>query len=180
MKFLFFLSPAGGATVATLSATQDSSQLKELQATICSLQEEAKNQKITHEELMASLEEAGHLRMTLEREKEEAKAENTELLQNLSRLQSSVSELQTRVQEQEGKAMFKAQQDSEIQSLRKTLTGNCDVLYLICLGFMFCYSQYIIMIRQQVIHFSFFKFLSQSDIEYIYIHLNQFISLRTD
>uniref|UniRef100_W5LPA0 Thyroid hormone receptor interactor 11 n=1 Tax=Astyanax mexicanus TaxID=7994 RepID=W5LPA0_ASTMX len=112
-----------GATVSMPAAPQDSSKLEELQATIHSLQEEARHQKIKHDELMASLEEAERLRAALEQEKEEAKAENAELLQNYSRLQSSVSELQTRVQEQEGKAMFKAQQDSEIQALKKALAA---------------------------------------------------------
>uniref|UniRef100_A0AAR2KGS8 GRIP domain-containing protein n=1 Tax=Pygocentrus nattereri TaxID=42514 RepID=A0AAR2KGS8_PYGNA len=104
----------------------DSSRLEELQATIHSLLEEAGLHKAKHDELMASLEESEHLRAALQREKEEAKAENAELLQNYSRLQSSVSELQTRVQEQEGKAMFKAQQDNEIQALRKALAGNYE------------------------------------------------------
>ncbi|XP_072533415.1 thyroid receptor-interacting protein 11 isoform X2 [Salminus brasiliensis] len=114
---------SGGATVATPAAPQDPSKLEELQATIRSLREEAGLQKVKHDELMASLEEGGRLRAALEREKEEAKAENAELLQNYSRLQSSVSELQTRVQEQEGKAMFKAHQDVEIQTLRKALAA---------------------------------------------------------
>ena len=92
-------------------------------------------QKAKHDELMAGLEEAGRLRAALEREKEEAKVENAELLQNYSRLQSSVSELQTRVQEQEGKAMFKAQQDGEIQALRKALAGNRGA---VCVDLRFC------------------------------------------
>uniref|UniRef100_A0A8B9H881 Thyroid hormone receptor interactor 11 n=1 Tax=Astyanax mexicanus TaxID=7994 RepID=A0A8B9H881_ASTMX len=117
------IQSGGGATVAMPAAPQDSSKLEELQATIHSLQEEVRHQKIKHDELMASLEEAERLRAALEQEKEEAKAENAELLQNYSRLQSSVSELQTRVQEQEGKAMFKAQQDSEIQALKKALAA---------------------------------------------------------
>ncbi|XP_063039557.1 thyroid receptor-interacting protein 11 [Engraulis encrasicolus] len=74
-------------------------------------------------ELTASLEEAGRQRAALEQEREEARAENAELMQNYSRLQSCVAELQARVQEQEGKAMFKAQQDAEIQTLKKTLSG---------------------------------------------------------
>ncbi|XP_036431079.1 LOW QUALITY PROTEIN: thyroid receptor-interacting protein 11 [Colossoma macropomum] len=117
------IQSGGAAAVAAPSAPQGSSRLEELQATIHSLREEAGLHKAKHDELMASLEEAGCLRAALEREKEEAKAENAELLQNYSRLQSSVSELQTRVQEQEGKAMFKAQQDNEIQALRKALAA---------------------------------------------------------
>ncbi|KAI4905023.1 hypothetical protein NFI96_020183 [Prochilodus magdalenae] len=117
------IQSGGGATVAAPSAPQDSSRLQELQATVHSLREELGLQKAKHDELMAGLEEAGRLRTALEREKEEAKVENAELLQNYSRLQSSVSELQTRVQEQEGKAMFKAQQDGEIQALRKALAA---------------------------------------------------------
>ncbi|XP_066534716.1 thyroid receptor-interacting protein 11 isoform X2 [Hoplias malabaricus] len=117
------IQSGGGGTFATASAPQDSSKIEELQATIHSLREEAEFQKTKHDEFMDRLEEAKHMKARLEREKEEAKAENAELLQNYSRLQSSVSELQTRVQEQEGKAMFKAQQDNEIQALRKALTA---------------------------------------------------------
>uniref|UniRef100_A0AAR2KXF4 GRIP domain-containing protein n=1 Tax=Pygocentrus nattereri TaxID=42514 RepID=A0AAR2KXF4_PYGNA len=117
------IQSGGAATVTAPSSPQDSSRLEELQATIHSLLEEAGLHKAKHDELMASLEESEHLRAALQREKEEAKAENAELLQNYSRLQSSVSELQTRVQEQEGKAMFKAQQDNEIQALRKALAA---------------------------------------------------------
>lgn len=116
------IQSGGGSTVAT-PAPQDSSKLEESQATIHSLQEEMRHQKVKHDELIASLEEAGRLSAALEHEKEEVKAENAELLQNYSRLQNSVSELQTRVQEQEGKAMFKAQQDGEIQALRKALSA---------------------------------------------------------
>lgn len=75
-------------------------------------------------ELTASLEEAAGQRASLEQEREEARAENAELMHNYSRLQSSVSELQARVQEQEGKAMLKAQQDAEIQALKKALDGK--------------------------------------------------------
>lgn len=75
-------------------------------------------------ELTASLEEAARQRTSLEQEREEARAENAELMNNYSRLQSSVAELQARVQEQEGKAMLKAQQDAEIQALKKALSGK--------------------------------------------------------
>lgn len=94
-----------------------------MESTIQSLQEEAEIQHRKYSDLLASLEEVKHHRTKLEREKEEAAAENAELLQNYSRLQKSVSELQARVQEQEGKSMLKAQQDSEIQTLRKALAG---------------------------------------------------------
>ncbi|XP_076841933.1 thyroid receptor-interacting protein 11 isoform X2 [Brachyhypopomus gauderio] len=112
---------SGGAALTTLAAPLDPYKLEELQATVRSLQEQAELQSKERRELMASLEGAGRQIAELEREKEEAKAENAELLQNYSRLQSSVSELQTRVQEQEGKAILKAHQDSEIQALRRAL-----------------------------------------------------------
>ena len=50
--------------------------------------------------------------------------ELTELLQNYSRLQASVAELQARVQEQEDRAVHRAQMESEIQGLRKALAGR--------------------------------------------------------
>ncbi|KAB5582162.1 hypothetical protein PHYPO_G00184000 [Pangasianodon hypophthalmus] len=118
-------TPAAGAAAAAAAAAAaslDSSKLEELQATIRSLREEAELQNTKCSELAASLEEARHQGAELQREKEEAKAENSELLQNYARLQSSVSELQTRVQEQESKAMVKAQHDGEIHALRKALT----------------------------------------------------------
>lgn len=112
-------------TAATLhtpaAASPDSSKLEELQAAILTLREEAELQNTKCSELAASLEEARRQGAELQREKDEAKAENSELLQNYTRLQSSVSELQTRVQEQESKAMVKAQHDGEMHALRKAL-----------------------------------------------------------
>uniref|UniRef100_A0A672P4S7 Thyroid receptor-interacting protein 11-like n=1 Tax=Sinocyclocheilus grahami TaxID=75366 RepID=A0A672P4S7_SINGR len=97
-----------GASVVQKSTTvQDSAKFQELQSTIQSLQEEAELQCKQHSDLLASLEEAERQKAKLEREKEAATAENTELLQNYSRLQKSVNELQARVQEQEGKSMLK-------------------------------------------------------------------------
>lgn len=60
----------------------------------------------------------------LQLEKDDTQEENAGLLQNYTRLQASVTELQTRVQEQEGKAVQKAQLDQEIQALRKNLSGT--------------------------------------------------------
>ncbi|KAG7334498.1 hypothetical protein KOW79_002905 [Hemibagrus wyckioides] len=109
-------------TPTAAAALPDSSKLEELQAMIRSLREEAELQNRKCSDLTASLEEARRQGAELQREKEEAQAENSELLQNYARLQSSVSELQTRVQEQESKAMVKAQHDSEMLALRKALT----------------------------------------------------------
>ncbi|XP_064881106.1 thyroid receptor-interacting protein 11 [Oncorhynchus nerka] len=114
------------------NALQESSMLSDLQNTIQSLQEAAKErlrgglkeeQEEQLKELTAHLEEAGKRQATLQQEKEEAQAENAELLQNYTRLQTSVTELQSRVQEQEGKARNKAQLDQEIQGLRNALAG---------------------------------------------------------
>lgn len=117
------LQSEGGNVVQKSTTVQDSTKLQELQSTIQSLQEEAALQSKQYRDLMARLEEAEHYKVKLEQEKEEAIAENTELLQNYSRLQKSVNELQERVQEQEGKSMLKAQQDNEIQTLKKALAG---------------------------------------------------------
>lgn len=137
LLYCFLISTGRGHTVSTPASTQDSTKLQELQSTIQSLQEEAEIQHRKHSDLMASLEEAKHHRAQLEREKEEAAAENAELLQNYSRLQKSVSELQARVQEQEGKSMLKAQQDNEIQTLRKALAGMQNLGN--CAGYSFLY-----------------------------------------
>lgn len=96
-----------------------------------SLREEAEFQNRKCSDLTASLEEAWRQGAELQREKEEAKAENAELLQNYARLQSSVSELQTRVEEQESKAMVKAQHEGEMLALRKALTGETRCFYFI-------------------------------------------------
>uniref|UniRef100_A0A8C1SNA8 Thyroid hormone receptor interactor 11 n=1 Tax=Cyprinus carpio TaxID=7962 RepID=A0A8C1SNA8_CYPCA len=117
------LQSEGGNVAQKSSTVQDSAKLQELHSTIQSLQEEAELHRKQHRDLLASLEEAEHQKTKLEREKEEATAENTELLQNYSRLQKSVNELQARVQEQEGKSMLKAQHDDEIQTLKKALAG---------------------------------------------------------
>ncbi|XP_038865189.1 thyroid receptor-interacting protein 11-like isoform X1 [Salvelinus namaycush] len=90
-------------------------RLKELTASL----EEAAEERL--KELTASLEEAGRRQATLQREKMEAQAENAELLQNNTQLQSSVTALQTRVQEE--KAWNKAQLDQEIQGLTNALAG---------------------------------------------------------
>uniref|UniRef100_A0A9J8BU78 Thyroid hormone receptor interactor 11 n=1 Tax=Cyprinus carpio carpio TaxID=630221 RepID=A0A9J8BU78_CYPCA len=117
------LQSEGGNVAQKSSTVQDSAKLQELHSTIQSLQEEAELHRKQHRDLLASLEEAEHQKTKLEREKEEATAENTELLQNYSRLQKSVNELQARVQEQEGKSVLKAQHDDEIQTLKKALAG---------------------------------------------------------
>ncbi|KAK6304870.1 hypothetical protein J4Q44_G00254560, partial [Coregonus suidteri] len=113
----------GGTSPATVNAPQDSSVPSDLQSTIQTLKEAAEEQEERLKELTAGLEEAGRRQATLQQEKEEARAENAELLQNYTRLQTSVTELQTRVQEQEGKARNKTQLDQEIQGLRKALAG---------------------------------------------------------
>uniref|UniRef100_A0A667YJB4 Thyroid hormone receptor interactor 11 n=1 Tax=Myripristis murdjan TaxID=586833 RepID=A0A667YJB4_9TELE len=96
----------------------------DLQKTIRSLEEAAEQREKQLAELTASLEEAQEQQASLQLEKDDAQAENAELLQNYTRLQASVAELQTRVQEQEGKALQKAQLDHEIQGLRKALAGS--------------------------------------------------------
>ncbi|KAM3871463.1 thyroid receptor-interacting protein 11 [Diretmus argenteus] len=105
------------------SSPLDSSKLLDLQQTVQSLQEAAEQREKQLAELGASLEEAGRKQDALQLEKDDAQAENMELLQNYTRLQASVTELQTRVQEQEGKALHKAQLDHEIQGLRKALAA---------------------------------------------------------
>lgn len=115
-------SPDGGSAVKS-TTVQDSAKLQELQSTIQSLQEEAELQHKQYRDLMVRLEEAEHHKAQIKQEKEVVTAENAELLQNYSRLQKSVNELQDRVHEQEGKSMLKAQQDNEIQTLKKALAG---------------------------------------------------------
>uniref|UniRef100_A0A665W3J4 GRIP domain-containing protein n=1 Tax=Echeneis naucrates TaxID=173247 RepID=A0A665W3J4_ECHNA len=111
---------SGGQT----SSSSDASKLPELQKSIRSLQEAAEQREKQLAELSTSLEKAQRKQASLQVEKEEVQEENAELLQNYRRLQVSVSELQTRVQEQEGKAVQKAQLDHEIQLLRQNLTGR--------------------------------------------------------
>ncbi|XP_054470032.1 thyroid receptor-interacting protein 11 [Anoplopoma fimbria] len=111
-------SGAGPAT-----SPSDASKLPELQKTISSLQEEADQREKQLAELSASLEEAQTKQASLQLEKDEAQEENTGLLENYTRLQDSVTELQTRVQEQEGKSLQKAQLDHEIQALKQNLAA---------------------------------------------------------
>ncbi|XP_006810396.2 thyroid receptor-interacting protein 11-like [Neolamprologus brichardi] len=103
------------------TSVSDSSKLHELHQTIQSLQEAAEQREKQLAELSANLEEAQKIQASLQLEKDDAQQENTGLLQNYTRLQASVAELQTRVQEQEGKALQKAQLDHEIQMLRNSL-----------------------------------------------------------
>lgn len=75
-------------------------------------------------ELSARLEEAKQKELFVLLEKDEVQEENGVLLENYTRLQASVAELQTRVQEQEEKSLQKAEIDHEIQELRKSLAGD--------------------------------------------------------
>lgn len=122
--FSIFFYPAGGQA----TSPSDASKLLELQKTISSLQEAADEWEKQLTELSGRLEEAQRKQASLQLEKDEAQEENAGLLQNYTRLQASVTELQTRVQEQEEKALQKAQLDHEIQVLRKNLAG---ILFLI-------------------------------------------------
>uniref|UniRef100_UPI0037E9485C thyroid receptor-interacting protein 11 n=1 Tax=Semicossyphus pulcher TaxID=241346 RepID=UPI0037E9485C len=109
---------SGGSQATSPS---EASRLPELQRTISSLQEAADQREEQLVELSVRLEEAQGKQASLQLEKDEAQEENVGLLQNYTRLQASVAELQTRVQEQEGKALQKAQLDHEIQALRNNL-----------------------------------------------------------
>ncbi|XP_035529359.1 thyroid receptor-interacting protein 11 isoform X1 [Morone saxatilis] len=106
------------------TSTSDASKLLELQKTISSLQEAADEREKQLTELSARLEEAQRKQASLQLEKDDAQEENAGLLQNYTRLQASVVELQTRVQEQEGKALQKAQLDHEIQELKNNLAAS--------------------------------------------------------
>uniref|UniRef100_A0A672JMG2 GRIP domain-containing protein n=1 Tax=Salarias fasciatus TaxID=181472 RepID=A0A672JMG2_SALFA len=99
------------------------SELSELQKSLQSLQEAAEQREKQLSELSGGLEAAQEKQASLQAERDEAQEENAGLLQNYTRLQASVAELQTRVQEQEGKALQKAQLDHEIQTLRSNLTA---------------------------------------------------------
>lgn len=111
-----------------VSSPSDSSKLQELQKEIRSLQEAAEQREKQLAELSASLEDARTKQTSLQQERDEAQEENADLLQNYSRLQASVTELQTRVQEQEGKALQKNQYEHEIQNLRNNLEGGVKVV----------------------------------------------------
>ncbi|KAJ7988761.1 hypothetical protein DPEC_G00312570 [Dallia pectoralis] len=113
-------------------APQDAPQVSDLLNTIQSLREataeqeerlkavqQEQEQKLA--ELQASLEQETRIQAVLRQEKEEVQGENAQLLQNYSRLQASVTELQTRVQEQQGKAQNKSQLEQEVQGLRSAL-----------------------------------------------------------
>lgn len=112
-------SLGGGQT----TSPSDASKLPELQKAIRSLEEAVEQREKQLAELSASLEEAQRKQASLQLEKDDVQEENAGLLQNYTRLQASVAELQTRVQEQEEKALQKGQLDHEIQMLRNNLTG---------------------------------------------------------
>lgn len=113
------MSPAGGPVIPP----PDASEVAELQKTLISLQNTADEREKQLAELSASLEEAKQKELSLLLEKDEVQEENGVLLENYTRLQASVTDLQTRVQEQEEKSLQKAQLDHEIQELRKGLEG---------------------------------------------------------
>lgn len=128
--FSIFLYPAGGQA----TSPSDASKLFELQKTISSLQEASDEREKQLTELSGRLEEAQQKQASLQLEKDEAQEENAGLLQNYTRLQDSVTELQTRVQEQEEKALQKAQLDHEIQVLRKNIAGilSLNFWFMLC------------------------------------------------
>ncbi|KAM9842122.1 thyroid receptor-interacting protein 11 [Aulostomus maculatus] len=105
------------------SSSSDTDKIPELEKTIRSLQEAAEQREKQLSELSASLEESQRRQASLQIEKDDAQEENAGLLHNYTRLQASVTELQTRVQEQEEKALQKVQLDHEIQGLRKNLAA---------------------------------------------------------
>lgn len=106
-----------------VASPSDGSEVAELQKTLVSLQNTADEREKQLTELSARLEEAKQKELFLLLEKDEVQEENVVLLENYTRLQASVAELQTRVQEQEEKSLPKAQIDHEIQELRKSLAG---------------------------------------------------------
>uniref|UniRef100_A0A3B5L5A5 Thyroid hormone receptor interactor 11 n=1 Tax=Xiphophorus couchianus TaxID=32473 RepID=A0A3B5L5A5_9TELE len=108
---------------AAWDSPSDSSKLPELQGNVQTLQEAAERREKQLAELSASLEDARRNQASLQLERDDALEENAGLLQNYSRLQASVAELQTRVQEQEGKALQKTQFEHEIQTLRNNLAA---------------------------------------------------------
>nr|XP_057912968.1 thyroid receptor-interacting protein 11 [Doryrhamphus excisus] len=105
------------------SPPSDSSKVPELQATIDALQRAAEQRESHLSQLTSNLEEAQKKLASLESEKDDAQVENAGLLENYARLQASVEELQTRVQDQEGKALHKVHLDHEIKVLRKDLAA---------------------------------------------------------
>lgn len=119
VKMSLFFHLAGGQA----TSPADASELPELQKTVSSLQEAADQREKQLAELSTRLEEAQQERVSLQKEKEEAQEENAVLLGTYTRLQASVSDLQIRVQEQEEKALQKAQLDHEIQVLRQNFAG---------------------------------------------------------
>lgn len=131
-KLLSSLSSSPGGQT---SPSADVSRQTDLHKTIQSLQEAAEQREKQLEELSSSLEEAQMKQCALQVEKDEAQEENAGLLQNYTRLQASVDELQTRVQEQEGKALQKAQLEHDIQVLKQNLKGM-TVFILILLNIL--------------------------------------------
>lgn len=77
----------------------DGSEVAELQKTLISLQTTADEREKQLTELSARLEEAKQKELLLLLEKDEVQEENGVLLENYTRLQASIAELQARVQE---------------------------------------------------------------------------------
>lgn len=112
-----YFNPAGG------QVTSPSDVLHELQKTILSPQGVAHHREKPLAKLSAMLEDAENKQVSQQLDKDEVQKMNTDLLENYKGLQASVIELQTRVQEQEEKALQKDQLDKEIRLLRKSLAS---------------------------------------------------------
>nr|XP_061798558.1 thyroid receptor-interacting protein 11-like [Nerophis lumbriciformis] len=111
-----------GVSPASSPLSNPSKEL-ELQTTVEALGKTADERETQLSEVCAELVAARQDLASLRSERDDAQEENSALLQNYARLQSSVDELQARVREQEGKSVQKAQLEHEIQVLRHNLAA---------------------------------------------------------
>ncbi|MBN3296084.1 TRIPB protein, partial [Amia calva] len=105
------------------TGSQDNSRVSELQRTLKAMEETSEQQEKKLKGLAESLAAAEKKYTAVSQEKEMAQAENNQLMQNYQRLQNSVEELQTRVKDQEEKAMHKSHLENEINGLKKALAA---------------------------------------------------------
>lgn len=98
-------------------------------------------EKLEHkiQEMTESLIVAEQERVALLQEKENAQAETDTLMQTYKRLQNTVDELQTRVDDKTEKSMQKSHLENEINGLKKALVGKVPVTVVFCFVF-FKYS----------------------------------------
>ncbi|KAK6479130.1 thyroid receptor-interacting protein 11-like [Huso huso] len=116
----------GGSSAGTLEhfkASEQQQTIRAMEIELTSRKQSAEKLEHKIKEMTESLIVAEQERVALLQEKENAQAETDTLMQTYKRLQNTVDELQTRVDDQTEKSMQKSHLENEINGLKKALVA---------------------------------------------------------